>query len=44
MGKYGEAISTLEQIQGGNRELYMKARNWINITDADNFLSKKPVE
>ncbi|MEQ8226431.1 MAG: tetratricopeptide repeat protein, partial [Candidatus Eremiobacterota bacterium] len=30
MGKYGEAISTLEQIRGGNRELYMKARNWIN--------------
>jgi len=30
MGKYGEAISTLEQIKPDDRAFYMKAGNWIN--------------
>ncbi len=30
MGKYADAISTLEQIKPDDRALYMKAGNWIN--------------
>jgi len=30
MGKYADAINTLEQIKPDDRDLYMKAGNWIN--------------